>query len=260
MREASDEPVNRLLQHRPARQRQAGRPPAHQQDHQHGGLGQHLHPHRLHRQRARPDRAGAGRQPRRRIRGPGGCDAAVAGTAAGPGDGPGHRDSLAVARGLEGEHAQLAFRREFQPLLPGSAGRPAARAAGRLPDARAVPDGGRGDRYALGWPQRLVPALLAHARGRGPGAAQGDARGHGSLVHRLALPLYRCEWQRAAARGGREPGQAGDHHRTRRRWPYAGADSPAGLERAQQCAAPCGRAEGRGADPRLARPASCRHH
>ena len=174
------------------------------------------------------------------------------GAAAGAGLGTGDRDPGALAGRIEGEHAELAVRCELQPLLPWSSRRPAERAARRLPHARALPARGRRHRHALGRPQRLVPPLLPHARRRRPRAASGDARGHGGMVQRLALPLHRRERHGPAPGRGREPGQARDHHRARRRRARSRAGARAGMERAHERPPSRRRARGRGRHARLA--------
>ena len=88
------------------------------EDHEHGRLGEHLRPHRVDRERRGADRARPRRQPRRRVRGPGRRAPAAPGAAAGAGLGPRDRDPGALARGVEGEHAELALGRELQPLVP----------------------------------------------------------------------------------------------------------------------------------------------
>ena len=167
------------------------------------GWASTVRPHRLDRERRRPDGARPRRQPRRRVRGPGRGDAAAAGAAARAGARPRHRRPRPLPRRLEGEHAQLALRRELQPLLPRPARRAAERAARRLPHARPLPAGRRRHRHALGRAQRLVHPLLAHARRRRPGAAEGDARGDGGVDVRLALPLHRRQRHRASCRSRR---------------------------------------------------------
>ncbi len=178
---------------------------------------------RVDRERRRPDRARAGRQPRRRVRGPGRRRCELLAGAAARSRSPGRVIVIPCLSpaASKANTRQLALRRRTSTArFPGRPdGPPNEQLAHFLstvlfPLADVVID------MHSGGTQRLVHPVLAHARRRRRRAAQGDARGDAGVEQRLALPLHRRQRHRASCRS-RPSGQGKivDHDRARRRRP-----------------------------------------
>ena len=179
---------------------QAARPARAAQDHEHGRLGEHVHPDRVGRERRRAERPRARRQPRRRVRGPGRRAPPDPGARAGAGLRARHDHPRALDRPRRkrtrgcGRRASTSTAR-FPARWDGPPDEQLADFLTRFlfPPADVVIDMHSGGRSAWFMP------VLAHARRRRRRAAPRDARRHAGVELRLPLPLRRHQRHRPAA-------------------------------------------------------------